>query len=273
MATSQSCEEASLELDSGKWLTDGNNEIVLNQELQNEEKTALGDTIDLVVQGKARPFTVIGFAREIGGGAIGYVTRNDFSSNYQKEGIRVINIDTGLSDIEKINQVRNQLEEELAEKQIDVLTSQTELESQEKLNNHLVLITSTLVGMSVLASIVGVMGLYSTISINITERTREIGVLRSIGCKNHQMIKIYSGEASILGIISFTIGLLLSIPLTFVLGDVFGSIFLKTGLNTAFSWSSAGLCICGILLICILVNAILISHQYQLEIREAITYE
>ncbi len=46
---------------------------------------------------------------------------------------------------------------------------------------HMKVLVNSLLGMALLMALVGMLGLTSTISINVLERTREIGVMRAIG--------------------------------------------------------------------------------------------
>ena len=51
-------------------------------------------------------------------------------------------------------------------------------------------------------------------SMNVLERTRKIGVMRSIGAVNLAILPIVSDEGMLVGLISWGLGGLLSLPIT-----------------------------------------------------------
>lgn len=71
--------------------------------------------------------------------------------------------------------------------------------------------------MATLIAIVGGLGLMGTMSINVLERTREIGVMRAIGASNGDIQAIVITEGMLIGIVSWAISIFLAIPITNVL--------------------------------------------------------
>ena len=72
------------------------------------------------------------------------------------------------------------------------------------------IIISFLSGMVALLTVVGALGLVSTLTINVTERLKEIGVMRSIGAGNTTITHIFWLEGVCLGTISWLLAALFS---------------------------------------------------------------
>ncbi len=68
--------------------------------------------------------------------------------------------------------------------------------------------------MGILAVIIASLGIINTLTMNIMERTQEIGMLRAIGMTRGQVIKMVLSEAGLMGVIGGLIGLLFGILLS-----------------------------------------------------------
>ncbi len=79
-----------------------------------------------------------------------------------------------------------------------------------------------LVIMAALLSIVGVIGLTGTMTINVLESTREIGVMRSIGASHGSIFGIFITEGVVIALMAWGLGALLSWPLSAWLVDALG---------------------------------------------------
>ena len=67
--------------------------------------------------------------------------------------------------------------------------------------------------MAFLLALIGGLGLMGTMSVNVLERTREIGVMRAIGASNRSVRRIFIIEGIIIGVISWMAGAILAYPL------------------------------------------------------------
>jgi len=63
--------------------------------------------------------------------------------------------------------------------------------------------------------ILGLLGIFNTMSIAVKQRYREIGMLRSMGMFNTEIIRLFLYEAGLIGIIGTVIGLALGLLITF----------------------------------------------------------
>ena len=93
-------------------------------------------------------------------------------------------------------------------------TTQTATEVLASIRGITAVVVSFMTVMAVLIAVVGGLGLMSTMSINVMERTREIGVMRAIGASNSDIQSIVIVEGMVIGMISWAISILVSIPIT-----------------------------------------------------------
>ncbi|MBU0635860.1 ABC transporter permease [Candidatus Micrarchaeota archaeon] len=68
-----------------------------------------------------------------------------------------------------------------------------------------------LVGIAAISLLVGAVGIMNTMFMSVTERTREIGVMKAVGATNKQVLSIFLAEALIIGLVGGVIGVLLGI--------------------------------------------------------------
>jgi len=81
-----------------------------------------------------------------------------------------------------------------------------------------------LMTVTVLMAVVGSIGLSGTLSINVIERRREIGVMRAVGASSADVARIFMGEGLLLGLVSWAIavplGMLAGRPFVKAIGEV-----------------------------------------------------
>lgn len=73
--------------------------------------------------------------------------------------------------------------------------------------NTIRILTVLLLAMVVIVAIIGVIGLINTLILNITERRRELGILRAIGAGGGALIRLLMSEGLVLGTLGFALGL------------------------------------------------------------------
>ena len=88
------------------------------------------------------------------------------------------------------------------------------------------LVCNCLSTMAVLLSAVGAMGLTSLMSMNVLERTREIGVVRSVGAGHRDVMGLVLLEGLVVGALSGLLGLLAAVPLGHAFSAAVGVAFL-----------------------------------------------
>ena len=76
----------------------------------------------------------------------------------------------------------------------------------------------------------------STMSMNIIERKREIGILRAIGVTRRSLFKSITYEGLTIGLISWMFSVILSIPISYYLGNKFYDMFFSSNILFTVSW-------------------------------------
>jgi putative ABC transport system permease protein len=107
-----------------------------------------------------------------------------------------------------------------------VSSSQRLDENRRVMEDHLLMVADFLGVMAWLMIVVGGLGLASTMSLAVLERTREIGVLRAIGARHRTILAIVQVESLVIGVLSWAIAIPLSVPMSLALGQAFGRIMI-----------------------------------------------
>jgi putative ABC transport system permease protein len=74
-------------------------------------------------------------------------------------------------------------------------------------------LTLALAAMSLLVGVIGALGILNTLTLNVLERRREIGVLRSVGASDANLIQAYLAEGLALGFVGWLFGIFIGYPL------------------------------------------------------------
>jgi putative ABC transport system permease protein len=140
--------------------------------------------------------------------------------------------------------------------------------SQEKLAR------SGTIGMNIMLALIALpalLGLANTLSINVIERTREIGMLRAVGAKRRQVRRMIVAESLLLSLMGIALGILGGLLLSVVMTGVLEF----AGLHIPYSFPAAGvLTAIAVGLICGILAALIPARRASdLQIVAALAYE
>ena len=155
----------------------------------------------------------------------------------------------------------------------DILGSQTTTQLKETNAAQLDVLIVLLMAMVVLIAIVGGLGLAITMSLNVMERTREIGILRSLGAQNGVVRRVVIGEGLVIGLISWVLSIPCSIPLAIWLGNSLGNSLLARPLDYIFSVPAVLMWLGLMLIISTIASIVPAQSAARLTIRDALVYE
>lgn len=95
-------------------------------------------------------------------------------------------------------------------------------EDQEAARETIRILTLLLSAMVIIVGIVGIAGIVNTLLINVTERRRELGILRSIGAGTRDIVAMFVTEGLATAILGLIAGLFVGLPLAYLLVDLTG---------------------------------------------------
>jgi putative ABC transport system permease protein len=110
------------------------------------------------------------------------------------------------------NQVRDKIDEQYGKRyRLVVESNQSMLERVDRLMQQAFSMFDVL---TLIAMLVGLFGIANTMTMNVIERTRELGMLRAIGMSRPQMIKMILAEAALMGLIGGVLGVVFGMILS-----------------------------------------------------------
>lgn len=259
----------------GRWLEPGERDaIVVNTDVYADEpEMRVGRTVTLDTGGVEHDFTVVGVVQGQMMGPVIFADREDFDTVVGAEG----SVTTLLAKTENHTPAGQEriaiaLERRLDDAGLTAATTETQKSMRERVAGQLGILVTFLVIMAALVAAVGVIGLTGTMTINVLESTREIGVMRALGASHRSIYQIFITEGIAVGVIAWAIGTVLAYPmswgLTVLLEEAMGM-----PLAFTFSWPGVGLWLAAVVLIAALASLVPAYRASQVSVRDAIAYE
>jgi putative ABC transport system permease protein len=267
---------ARLPVAEGRWLRSDDrpeNEVVFNQFARAQlPSLRVGRPISLTTEGKSTSFVVVGFVEDIGTpGPAAYVAQPTFARALGGAGPNQLRVAYTNRNAEPALGAR--IEDALEQAHARITAERPILELRSAVGDHMRVLISALLALAVLTGLIGALGLSSTMSINVMERTRELGVLRAIGATPSTIGKLVIAEGLTVGVLSLLSASLLSLPLSSAIGALIGRMAFRAPL--ALSVSTPGV-ISWALIVCVgatLATLYPALRASRLTTREALAYE
>lgn len=227
-------------LTSGRWLRpeDENAIVIGNHMTAVRPELGVGDQITMTIDGKNTSWIIVGTYR-MAGNVIPPLLYTNYEGLSKAMGqvaqatdLRIVTIQ---HDLESQRQIGQALEKLYAAHGVKVGGVQTGAEIIAANNASTDILVYFLLAMASLIAVVGGLGLTSTMSLNVMERTREIGVMRAVGASDGAIRQIVLAEGMLIGAISWILGAILAIPIGVALAAIVGKAFLQSPLDFVFS--------------------------------------
>ena len=260
----------------GRWLRDGEaGTVVLNQVTRKNSVPDIhaGDSLQLILGGKATTWRVVGLAQERQGGGGVYTTAEGLAEAMdQPQLVNQLRVFTGKHDEQTRQEVAAELEGRLTQAGFEVNSAASITRGEAISEGHLGPVVLILLGVAIPLGIVGIIGLASTMSANVLDRTREFGVMHAIGALPKAVRRIVVAEGVFLAAASCLVAIIPALLLTAVLGAGLGNLFFSAPLPFTVSWLAAGIWFALVILGSVLATDAAAARASRLTVREALAY-
>lgn len=259
----------------GRWLQPGDSDaVVLNHmALRIFPGARVGDRIKISVHGRKTIYRIVGIAREIVTPAAAYTSPGGFRRALDRSGrTNTVRVVMKGHDDETISAVKREIQHALGRKSIAINVDISETRLDRALSGHVNLLIFSLVLMAVIMAIVGILGLTSAMGTSVIERTREFGVMRAIGGRSGTVVRNVITEGFLIGLMSWCIALVLSLPLSAGIGKLVGTLAFSFPLPLILSPAGIFLWVTVISLGSMAASAYPARRASQLTVRETLAY-
>jgi putative ABC transport system permease protein len=234
-----------LPLRAGRWLrADDSDAVVLNHVALAQAKGAtVGSRVSLSIDGQVSDWRVVGVVEEIGAAGVAYVTDAAFARATGSTGrARLLRVATLARTPSEREDTIRRLDQRVTEAGFGIDAAVPLAELRSAVGDHVVILIRALLAMAVVMAVVGALGLGSTMGVSVLERTREFGVLKTLGATPRRVANLVLAEAAFVAGASFLLAFAFAVPLTFGVDALVGNLGflaplpLVIGLGPAVTW-------------------------------------
>ncbi len=261
----------------GRWIVPGDEKaLALNEAVWDVyPNIAPGDTIRLKISGQEDDWVVTGIYQYAGLDRLfGYANYESLAKvNGLLNEASTYRVVLDQHDRAYQERVGAQIDNHFKELGFDVRGVEAGAAFVEHTTDLLGILILVLLMLAVITAVVGSIGLAGTLSMNILERTREIGVLRAVGAYDQVVITMVILEGLFIGFLSYVIGVALSFPITGLLSDVVNEAIFNSPGNWAFTYTGFLIWMAAVALLSTLASVIPARSASRMTIREVLAYE
>ncbi|HET6972587.1 MAG TPA: FtsX-like permease family protein, partial [Pyrinomonadaceae bacterium] len=202
--------------------------IVINNALAGRDpKMRVGELVTLRIGTDEKVWRVAGIAREaFNPTPVGYIPLTGM--------VNSLRLALDNTDPDSIGALKTELDRNLEQQGIRARGSSTKSESRFGFDQHMLMIYVFLIITSAIIGGVGGLGLMTTMSLNVLERRREMGVMRALGATPRLIWLMIVAEGIVIGLLSWTIAALLAWPISKLVGNFLVQIMFRSGLDFTF---------------------------------------
>jgi putative ABC transport system permease protein len=265
------------EIIEGRWLKPNDEtEIVINQMAADTlDSPVVGENIVIGLKTKQITARLVGIIKEFDLPKI-YIDKHQYDELANPEHlINSLMFAAKDRSYASVVEMKKGIEIRIEKTDLDVLYVMSQTERAKIIYEHLNIILTLFGFLSSIVLVVGALGMASTTGINILERTREIGVMRAIGATPKTIYGLFVAEGMIINGIGIIVGLIASLPLSYLAAKFFGNLILSNDVSLGFAFSTEGFVITLFTIITFgwLASRIPARKAIAVSTREALSYE
>ncbi len=262
---------------SGRWMLPGDVKKLVVSEAILADFPGLqpGDYLDMKIYGREEAWEVVGIFKFIGReGVLAYAPFEYISEVTNLPGrsysFRVVTAqhDRAFQDL-----VSEQLDHYFRQQGFKVREASPGLAMLDLAVESLGILVTFLLIMALLTASVGSMGLTGTMGMNVLERTREIGIMRSIGADNRAIMRTVIAEGVVIGSISWVLAVILSFPITYLLTSIVSLAVFESPIAQVFTAAGYFIWLGLVLILSTLASILPARNAARMTIREVLAYE
>lgn len=191
-------------LTSGQSFSEGKNEIILGKAASQKLDKTVGDTMEL--SGKEFKITGIYETGDLQQDAGAFMPLDKLQDLEKKED-KVTMIFAKLNKDANLEEVTGRIDNAYTKELMTIKS----LEDFGKVDSGLKMIDTASWAISLLAIVIGGIGVINTMIMTVFERTREIGVLKAVGWKNRRILGMILGESIVITLVAGIVGVVMGI--------------------------------------------------------------
>jgi putative ABC transport system permease protein len=249
--------------------------ILVNNRLVAEEGVQVGDTITLRIDGDTSDWTVVGAYLSLNVlQDTCFVPREALARETHTRGQGAsVKVLAAQGDLVSQQRLIASLTEAFEANNVEVSDSWSASQQWQESQSAFSVLIYLLLAMATLVALVGSIGLMSAMSINVVERTREIGVMRAIGATAATIVGVFVVEGVLVGALSWLLAVPLSAPGAYALSSVVGQAIVQIPLDFAYSTTGALLWLLIVVLLSALASLAPALRATRVSVRESLAYE
>ncbi|MCP4543897.1 MAG: ABC transporter permease [Chloroflexi bacterium] len=260
---------------SGRMLLPGDTyAIVLSHKIAVEEGIQISDEIRCDIQDRETVWKVVGLVHNVGDDSQSLVpfatlTQSAGRANYGNN-IRIISTQ---HDTESQEQLAQEMNNVYKANNLEVDYSMSANDLRANYRGGFDILLYLLLSMAGLAALVGGFGLMGTMSINVIERRREIGVMRATGATSPTVATIFVVEGVLLGLLSWLLVVPLSYPGAYAFSNMIGQTLFDLPFEFVYSINGMGLWLVIVVVLSTLASLLPALRATKISVRESLAYE